>query len=108
MDAARIDLAGLRTMYVAFADRHVEWNDRIETVYIGRGALRTFRTSRGRLAVISPREPFHLRDERARDWAQNWYLVRESGVALYGPPVASLIPPVTWVRVRGSHGAIRA
>ena len=65
-------------------------------MYIGVDALRSFRTSHGRLAVISPGEPFHLRDERPSEWIQNWYLVRETGVAWFGPDATSLIPPIAW------------
>ena len=95
-EADRIDLVGLRETHQAFADRRPEWSDRIETVYVGKATLSSFRTSPGRLAVISPGEPFHLRDERAAEWVQNWYLVRETGIALLGPPAASLVPRVAW------------
>ena len=61
-EADLLDLGRLGAMHAAFADRNPEWNDRIETVYIGREALGSFRTSRCRLAVISPGEPFHERE----------------------------------------------
>ena len=95
-DADELDLAGLREAHEAFAHRHPTWNDRIETVYVGREALRAFRTSLGRLAVVSPGEPFHVRDERPVEWVQNWYLVRETGVTLFGPRAESLVPQVAW------------
>ena len=95
-DADELDLASLERTHRACARRHPEWNDRIETVYVGLDALRSFRTSRGRLAVISPGEPLHLRDDPVAAWVQNWYLVRETGVALFGPPASSLIPPIPW------------
>lgn len=95
-DADQLDLAGLGGTHVAFAARHPEWDDRIETVYVGLDTLRSFRTSRGRLAVISPGEPFHLRDDPVVAWVQNWYLVRETGVALFGPPATSVVPSVSW------------
>jgi predicted nucleotidyltransferase len=95
-DAERTDLAGLDRVQLAFVEQHPEWSDRIEIVYIGLADLRSFRTSPGRLAVISPGEPFHLRNERVAEWLQNWYLVRETGVTLYGPPAAEIVPPVAW------------
>jgi predicted nucleotidyltransferase len=91
-----LDLVPLGRTHQSFAGRHPEWSDRIEVVYISVDALRSFRTSRGRLAVISPGEPFHLRDEPPSEWIQNWYLVRETGVALFGPVATSLIPPIAW------------
>ena len=95
-DPEQLDLASLERTHLAFVGRYPEWNDRIETVYVGRDTLRSFRTSRGRLAVISPGEPFHLRDDAVAAWVQNWYLVRETGVALFGPPASSLLPPISW------------
>ena len=94
-DADQLDLAALGRVHDAFVSLNPEWTDRLEVVYIGQTALRSFRTSGARLAVISPGEPFHLRDERVAEWLQNWYLIRESGVTLHGPPAASLVPPIT-------------
>ena len=91
-----IDLGGLGRMHRDFVSRYPAWNDRIEIVYIGRAALWSFRTSPGPLAVISPGEPFHLRDERIVEWLQNWYLVRETGGTLYGPDAAAVVPPIGW------------
>jgi hypothetical protein len=91
-----IDLAGLGRMHRDFIGRHPAWNDRIDVVYIGRAALWSLRTSPGPLAVISPGEPFHLRDERPVLWLQNWYLVRETGVTLYGPDARAVVPQIAW------------
>ncbi len=46
------------------------------------------------MAVISPGEPFHMK-EAGRDWLMNWYIVRERGMALFGPPAKTIIAPVT-------------
>ncbi len=89
-----LDLAGIERMHRGIVDRHPDWDDRIEVVYIGRATLGAFRTSQGRLAVISPGEPFHVRDDPAAEWLQNWFLVRETGTALYGPPAPDVIPHV--------------
>jgi hypothetical protein len=55
--------------------------------------------------VISPGEPFHVREgEPLLEWLENWYVIRENGVALFGPSPDTLIPPITkaefvqWVR----------
>ena len=91
-----IDLPRLDGVHQDLVARHPDWRDRLEVVYIGRATLEAFRTSPGRLAVISPGEPFHLREEPVFEWVQNWYLVRETGVVLFGPPAAAVIPPVAW------------
>ena len=89
-----IDLEGLQRMHRRLVDRYPDWEDRIEVVYVSRGALETFRTKVGGLAVISPGEPFHVRDDPLSDWLQTWYLVRETGVSLYGPDPAAIVPPI--------------
>jgi predicted nucleotidyltransferase len=91
-----IDLAGLGRMHGDLVSRCPAWNERIEVVYVGRAALWSFRTSPGPLAVVSPGEPFHLRDERVVQWLQNWYLLRETGLTLYGPGAAAVVPPIAW------------
>jgi predicted nucleotidyltransferase len=95
-DVGALDLAALDRMHGHFLGRFPEWSDRLEIVYVGRETLRTFRTSRGGLAVISPGEPFHVREELAAEWLQNWYLVRETGVCLHGAEAAAVVPPIAW------------
>jgi predicted nucleotidyltransferase len=95
-EVEELDLAGLDQTHNAFLGRYPEWSDRLEIVYIGRATLESFRTSPGRLAVISPGEPFHVRDERPAEWLQNWYLVRETGICLYGADAAAIVPPIAW------------
>jgi predicted nucleotidyltransferase len=99
------DLAGLELMHREFAHRHPAWSDRIEAVYVGRSTLELFRTSNERLAVISPGEPFHVRDEAAALWLQNWYLIREVGVSLVGPPASEVVPPISWPEFVGAIAA---
>ena len=89
-----LDLVSIEQMHRDIVGRHHDWDDRIEVVYIGRATLEAFRMSAGRLAVISPGEPFHVRDDPPAEWVQNWYLVRETGTALYGPPAPEVVPHV--------------
>jgi len=96
MTAGELDLAAIDRMHHEFAGRNAEWDDRIEVVYVGRDALLAFRTSPDPVAVISPGEPFHLRHEPVGEWLQNWYLVRETGVTLYGPDPGVVVPSIAW------------
>jgi predicted nucleotidyltransferase len=91
-----IDLAGLEQMQLDIVSRNPEWSDRLEIVYIGLKTLRSFRTSPGSLAVVSPGELFHVVGGVA-DWLQNWYLVRETGVTLHGVAAADVFPPIARV-----------
>lgn len=94
IEVEAIDLARLERMHAEFVERHPDWDDRIEVVYVGQATLRSFRTSAGSLAVISPGEPLHITGPVV-DWDQNWYLVRETGVTLYGVSADAVIPPIS-------------
>ncbi len=95
-EARSLDIASLERMHDALVGRFPGWVDRLEIVYVGRATLRSFRTSHGSLAVVSPGEPLHIRDERPADWLQNWYLVRETGVCLFGADASATIPAISW------------
>jgi hypothetical protein len=84
----------LSVMHRDFAREHPAWEDRVEVAYLSAAALRTFRSERSPIAVISPGEPFHL-TEAGSEWLMNWYVVREKGVALFGPPAEALIPSIS-------------
>ncbi|HEV2405519.1 MAG TPA: aminoglycoside adenylyltransferase domain-containing protein [Ktedonobacterales bacterium] len=87
------DFARLERMHAEFARERPEWDDRIEVAYLAVAGLQTFRAQRSQIAVISPGEPFHFKDA-GLDWLVNWYVVREQGVALAGPPPRQLIAPI--------------
>jgi len=94
-DVSDTEFDALRAMHLDFARDNPGWEDRVEVAYLSVTALRTFRSERSPIAVISPGEPFHM-TEAGRDWLMNWYVVREKGVALFGPPAEALIAPITW------------
>jgi len=89
------EFKALHAMHRDFIRANPEWEDRIDAVYLPLAALRRFRSEKNPI-VISPGEPFHVREgEALRDWLQNWYIVRESGIALFGPPPKAVIPSIT-------------
>jgi hypothetical protein len=91
---ADLDLPGLDGVHRKVVDRDRGWSDRLEIVYVSLDALAGGAGSRDPLAVISPGEPFHVTGP-ASDWLQNWYLARETGIALFGPSAADVMPPVS-------------
>lgn len=93
-DISDVEADELREMHRDFVDDNGEWEDRIDVAYLSVAALRTFRSRRSQMAIISPGEPFHV-IEAGRDWLMNWYVVRERGVALFGPPPSAIIDPIT-------------
>jgi hypothetical protein len=84
----------LNRMQLNFIAEHPAWNDRIEIAYLSTTALKTFRTQTSPIGIISPGEPFHIK-EAGSDWLINWWMVRERGITLFGPAPASLIDPIS-------------
>lgn len=93
-DVSNAEFEALRTMHQYFAHENWEWEDRVEVAYLSVKALTTFRSETSPMAVISPGEPFHMKEAGA-DWLLNWYVVRERGVALLGPPAKEVIAPIS-------------
>jgi len=88
------EFSELKVMQDDFAQKHKKWNDRIEIAYMSLNALRTFKTQRSQIAVISPGEPFNLK-EAGNDWLINWYIVQERGITLFGPSPKDIIEPIS-------------
>jgi len=93
-DIRASEFDALRAMHLDLARENPTWEDRVEVAYLSVAALRTFRSERSPIAVISPGEPFHM-TEAGQEWLMNWYVVRETGVGLFGPPAEALIAPIT-------------
>jgi hypothetical protein len=74
--------------------RYPQWNNRLEIAYMSLNALKTFKTQTSNIAIISPGEPFHFK-EAGKDWLLNWYIVREKGFTLFGPPPQKIIEPIS-------------
>jgi predicted nucleotidyltransferase len=84
----------LQRMQRDFIGKHQQWDDRIEIAYLSVAALQTFRSHPSEIAIISPGEPFHIKDA-GKDWLINWYIVQEKGRTLFGPDPKTLIDPIS-------------
>ncbi len=93
-EASRLELDALKAMHDDIARELPEWDNRVEVQYASAAALKNFREHASPMAVISPGEPFHV-IEAGIDWLMNWYLVRETGIVLYGAPAHDLISPIS-------------
>jgi hypothetical protein len=93
-DIGDSEFDALREMHLGFARDNPAWEDRIDVQYLSVAALRTFRTERSPIAIISTGEPFHM-TEAGKEWLLNWYVAREEGLALFGPPAEALIGPIS-------------
>ena len=63
--------AQLDTWHQLLEVRFPAWAGRIEIAYISTTALQTFRSHNSPIAVISPGEPFNIK-EAGIDWLINW------------------------------------
>ena len=88
------EFAALDQMQTDFVHQHMIWEGRIEVAYLSITALKTYKLHTSKIAVISPGEPFHIKDA-GDDWLINWHTVREKGIALFGPSPKTLIDPIS-------------
>lgn len=93
-DVDEADFAALQHMHDAFVEQHPKWVQRIEVCYISVAALQTVTSRTSNIARISPGEDLNMR-EADRHWLIDWYVVRERGVTLFGPPPQTLIEPIS-------------
>lgn len=85
---------GLNKIHEDLVKKYSKWDDRIEIAYMSLSALKTFKTKRSQIGIISPGEPFHIK-VAGNDWLINWYIVQEKGLTLFGPPPKTIIEPIS-------------
>lgn len=71
-----------------------KFENRLEIAYMTLTALKTFKTQKSPIAIVSPGEPFHIKDA-GKDWSMNWYFVRENSKTLFGPDPKTIIEPIS-------------
>ena len=89
------ELEALTELHSGFVADHPEWSERVEVGYISHAVLQTLgETPRGRIAVISPGEPLHIKDVGA-EWILDWRSVCTQGETIVGPPPREIGPEIT-------------
>ena len=88
------ELTLLCAMHEEIIRKYPEWDNRIEVHYAPAEGLKRFRTVAFNMANISPGEPLHMitADE---EWIDEWYLVREYAVPLFGGDPKEVIPYIS-------------
>lgn len=93
-DPTAAHLRALERLHREIVEETPRWQDRVDAVYLSSRALRRFRVAPASAARISPGEPFHtIRVDRT--WLIDWYQLRAVGIALWGPPVPSVVPVIS-------------
>jgi predicted nucleotidyltransferase len=99
-------LDALREVHGAFVGDRPEWVERIEVAYVDRRVLQTFgERPAGRIAVISPGEPLHLR-EAGFEATLDWHSVTTQGETILGPQPLALGPTVSQRAYRAAVEAL--
>lgn len=88
------EFAALDYLHTNLVQHFPDWYDRIEVAYASYRMLQHFKTEQGQIAVISPGEPFHLK-QAGTDWLINYYLLQTNSLILYGSSAKSIVAPVS-------------
>ena len=88
------ELTLLRAMHEEIIRKYPEWDNRIEVHYAPAEGLKRFRTVAFNMANISPGEPLHM-IATDTEWIDEWYLVREYAVPLFGGDPKEVIPYIS-------------
>ena len=89
------ELEALTELHSGFVADHPDWHERVEVGYISHAVLQTLgETPTGRIAVISPGEPLHIKDVGA-EWILDWRSVCTRGETILGPPPGEIGPEIT-------------
>lgn len=74
----------LNEMHYQLLNNFPSWKERIEIAYIACDTLKHIKSGMCKVSIISPGEPFHTKPI-GNDWVINAYLIRQTGITLYGP-----------------------
>ncbi|HEY3080656.1 MAG TPA: aminoglycoside adenylyltransferase domain-containing protein [Chloroflexota bacterium] len=91
-DVDEREYAALDAMHDGFARDYPAWAGRIEVRYASVATLNA-PADGGEILSISPGESFNRRRSDDR-WLIDWYVLRERGITLHGPPPAELLAPI--------------
>ena len=92
-DLSEEEFESLDMMHTDIMLNNEKWNDRIEICYISTENLKKPELH-CKIALISPGEPFHFKGAD-NDWIINRYILREKGIAIFGPSPKTLIDPIS-------------
>lgn len=82
----------LQKMHTDIEVQYPYWKDRLEVGYLSLSHLKK-PILNCPMALISPGEPFHFK-KAGNDWIINRYILREKGLALFGPEPKTLVDPI--------------
>jgi predicted nucleotidyltransferase len=93
-DISDEEFTQLKQMHEQFAQKHPEWDNRIEVQYLSVEALKTFKYKESKVATISPGDEFQTKNI-GKHWLMNWYVVQEHGKTLYGADQKTIIDSIS-------------
>ncbi len=97
-DLDEAEVERITRMHAEIIATYPVWTERIEVGYLSVKTLRAF-VPGSPMGRISPGEPFHLTTAGA-GWIFNLALLRERGIAIWGPDPDELVGPIPAARMR--------
>ncbi len=85
-------LRALTEMHDHLVERHPDWDNRVEVLYLDVATLRIFRDG-GDVVRISPGEPIH-RTPFLQHWLVDLYTAQQSGLTIQGAEAGELLPRI--------------
>ncbi|MFO7680468.1 MAG: DUF4111 domain-containing protein [Chloroflexota bacterium] len=86
-------ITALGMMHEQLTNSGLKWASKLEGSYITQAALRRYQPEAGPWPTLNEGR-FYVAPH-GRDWVIQRHILRQHGVTLFGPPVASLLDPVT-------------
>lgn len=93
-DISSNEFSELNKMHDLIVQEFPFWNDRLEIAYITKDTLQNIKSKSGKVAIISPGEPFNIKDAGI-DWLINCYLLQNMSKILFGIEPESIIQPIS-------------
>ena len=94
LDIKESEFNELNKIHISTIKKNLEWDDRLEIAYISVGSLEAYRRTSPQIAVIGPGQPFNIK-KMTKDWLINWWMVRNHGIAIFGPDPKEIIPAIS-------------
>jgi predicted nucleotidyltransferase len=90
----------IEAMHMRIRDCGLEWAKKLEGTYLSKKMFYRYRPSKRRIPYLNEGKFFLT--YQGKDWIINRHILREKGVVVNGPPIRSLIAPISTGEIRQS------
>ena len=83
----------LEAMHMRIRDSSLEWAKKLEGTYLSRRVIHVFTPSKRKIPYLNEGRFFIT--EQGMEWIINRYILWENGITVAGPPIKSMIAPIS-------------